>query len=182
MRPRQMKEIVFSYINVKESIFMKPAIAVIVSAIAINLSLPVFANVNPNADVEVLSEAETHVVAAKGNFPAGYCTWYADQMIRIFWSGYKTGTTWQGNAKDWLNNAVAKGLSTSKTPSLYSIAVYGATTKNAYGHVAFVTAVDRLRGTYTIYEMNYTGFNKISTRTLANGSGGILGFITRPAK
>lgn len=152
----------------------------ILGAIAIALSLSAHANLSADGDVEVLSEAQLQEITATGNFPAGYCTWYADQMIRKNWSGTyaKKGTTWQGNASDWLANAKAKGLKTSSTPEKYAIAVFSGPAKE--GHVAFVTGVDTKKKTYTITEMNWKGFNKVSTRTLSYGAGGIKGFIKKP--
>ena len=133
-----------------------------------------------NSDIEVLSEQDTHIIAATGNFESGHCTFYADQMIRKNWSGYAKGTTWQGDAKDWLKNAKAKGLATSSKPSMHAIAVYGPTTKNKYGHVAVVVGVKN--GEYVVSEMNYTGLGKITTRTLSNSADRILGFIPKPVQ
>lgn len=182
MRFKNLIAAICSPSSSKEFPHMKAATAILVSAIAISLPLSASASIDRDADVEVLSEVQLQEIAATGNFPQGYCTWYADQMIRKNWSGTykKNGTTWQGNAKDWLANAKSKGLKTSGKPAKNAIAVYGPTKTNSYGHVAFVTGVNEKKKTYTITEMNWVGLNKVSTRTLSYGAGGIIGFIKKP--
>ena len=163
---------------------MKAAIAVIASAIALNLSSIAHANVSvEHDDVTVVAEQDMPEMSAKGNFPAGYCTWYADSMIRKHWgSAFNKGTSWQGNAKDWLANAAKKGLKTSSKPSKYAIGVFGATKNNEFGHVVFVTDVNDKKKTFTFTEMNYAGLGKTTTRTLSIAKSGAIGFIARPSK
>lgn len=159
----------------------------ILGAIAITLSLSAHANLSADGDVEVLSEAQLQEISATGQYFEGWCTWHADKMIREHWSGKyaKNGTigadgktkSW-GDAKAWLANAKAAGLKTSMTPSKYAIAVYSSS--DPRGHVAFVTGVDTKKKTYTITEMNWKGWNKVSTRTLSYDAGRIMGFIKKP--
>ena len=96
-------------------------------------------------------------------FPYGYCTWYVASKRYI---------PWGGNAGTWLYHAKAAGYSTGKTPRVGAIMV---SSESWWGHVAIVEKVSG--GEFTISEMNYAGFAKRSTRTLATGSRVVKGFI-----
>lgn len=96
-------------------------------------------------------------------FPWGQCTWYVAQKRYI---------PWNGNAKTWLQKAIAYGFATGIEPSIGAIMV---TKENSYyGHVAYVEAVD---GNFvTISEMNLgLGIKKI--RTLHKDDWRITGYI-----
>lgn len=96
-------------------------------------------------------------------FPYGYCTWYVAQKRNI---------PWGGNAGTWLYHAKAAGYATSKTPTVGSIMV---SSESWWGHVALVTSVNS--DSFTVSEMNYKGWAKKSSRTIAKGSRVIKGFI-----
>ncbi len=98
-------------------------------------------------------------------FPAGYCTYYVAKK--------RGDVTWRGNAGTWLNNAKAQGKATGSAPKAGAIVVTG---ESGWGHVGYVENVNK-DGSYTISEMNYSGFGKTSTRTLNSGSGQVKGFI-----
>jgi surface antigen len=104
-------------------------------------------------------------------FPYGQCTW---------WAAYNRRVTWNGNAGDWLVNAKAQGVATAGTPTVGAIVVYPAgRAYSQYGHVAIVTAVDATG--YTVSEMNFTGWGKVDTRTIAWPDRQVSGFIPLPA-
>lgn len=97
------------------------------------------------------------------SFPYGYCTWYVAQ---------KRNVPWGGNAGTWLYHAKAAGYATGRTPTVGSIMV---SSESWWGHVALVTSVSA--DSFTVSEMNYKGWAKKSTRTIAKGSRVIKGFI-----
>ena len=96
-------------------------------------------------------------------FPYGYCTWYVSQRRYI---------PWGGNAGSWLANARASGKATGSTPRPGAIMV---SSESRWGHVAIVESVKG--SSFTISEMNYSGFGRKSTRTLPTGSRVVRGFI-----
>ena len=102
------------------------------------------------------------------HFPFGQCTW---------WAAYNRRVTWTGNAGDWLDNAQAQGVVTSREPSFGAIVVYrrGGRYSALYGHVAVVIAVGS--GTYTVSEMNAVGWGQVSTRRIAWPDWQVDGFI-----
>ena len=101
-------------------------------------------------------------------YPFGQCTW---------WAAYNRRVTWNGNAVEWLANAQSQGVATSAAPSVGAIAVYqrGGTYSPLYGHVAVVIAVSPT--TYTVSEMNFIGWGRVSTRVIAWPDPQIEGFI-----
>ena len=101
-------------------------------------------------------------------FPYGQCTW---------WAAYNRRVSWNGNAGDWLAKAQAQGVPTNSTPSVGAIAVYrpGGGYSDLHGHVAVVIAVGP--GTYTVSDMNFTGWGQVSTRTVGWPDPHIEGFI-----
>lgn len=97
-------------------------------------------------------------------FPKGYCTYYVARKVKI---------TFGGNAKNWLANAKAAGYETGSAPHPGSVVV---TSENKrYGHVAYVKQVTE--DSIVIEEMNFAGWNKISTRTLSLNNPVIRGYI-----
>jgi surface antigen len=96
-------------------------------------------------------------------FPYGYCTWYVASRKYI---------PWGGNAGTWLYHAKAAGYATGKAPRPGSIMV---SSESWWGHVAIVESVSG--GSFTVSEMNYKGWGKKSTRTIAIGSRIVKGFI-----
>ncbi len=115
---------------------------------------------------ESFSTSGRQVTAASGRghrFPYGYCTWYVASKKHIPWSG---------NAGTWLYRAKAMGYATGKKPRVGSIMV---SSESWWGHVAIVEKVSG--NMITISEMNYKGWGKRSTRTLAANSRQIKGFI-----
>ena len=100
-------------------------------------------------------------------FPYGQCTW---------WAAYNHRVTWSGDARDWLANASRQAIPTAQLASVGAIAVYRpGSGYSDYGHVAVVIAASP--GSYTVSEMNFTGWGQVSTRTVAWPDPRIAGFI-----
>ena len=125
----------------------------------------------PVKSAEPMTKREMASVEGKGNFPSGYCTWFVDQQVRKYW-GKSKGTNWQGNAGEWYTNAKAAGAKVGKTAKEKSIIVLN---EGGVGHVAWVKKISGNK--ITIEEMNYVGFNKASTRTIAKDYSKIKGYI-----
>lgn len=107
----------------------------------------------------VIEQAVRSVAASAvtGNtYAYGNCTWYVKNMRPDIPNGL-------GNANTWQSRAAAAGLPVGTEPRVGAVATSAA---GKLGHVALVTAVNP-DGTIVISEMNYTGFNVVSTRTVA---------------
>lgn len=99
------------------------------------------------------------------HFPAGYCTWYVASRRSI---------PWYGNAIDWWDNARPYGYSEGQQPLVGAIMVTRESV--TYGHVAYVESVNH-DGSWTVSEMNFTGWNVKSGRTIRPGQIPLVGFI-----
>lgn len=91
-------------------------------------------------------------------YSAGYCTWYAKNTLGWVPNGW-------GNANQWAYNARNQGYTVSSTPIIGAVAQ---SSGGSLGHVAVVTGISG--DTVTISEMNYQGWNKVSSRTVASSS------------
>jgi surface antigen len=98
------------------------------------------------------------------HFAYGYCTWYVANKRYI---------PWFGNAIDWWPNARAYGRAEGQLPQVGAVMV---TRESGYGHVAYVESVN-LDGSWTVSEMNFTGWNQVSRRTIHFGQIPLVGFI-----
>jgi surface antigen len=98
------------------------------------------------------------------HFAYGYCTWYVANRRFI---------PWFGNAIDWWPNARAYGQAEGVLPKVGAVMV---TRESGYGHVAYVEAVN-LDGSWRVSEMNFAGWNRVSTRTIQPGQVPLVGFI-----
>lgn len=87
----------------------------------------------------------------------GYCTWYVASKRAVPGS-------W-GNARTWYGNAQIAGYGVGSAPRPGAIAWTGA---GYYGHVAYVESVSG--GMVTVSEMNYNGWNRVSSRTVPASS------------
>lgn len=89
----------------------------------------------------------------------GYCTYYVATRRAV-------PSSW-GNANAWFYNAQASGYAVGFSPRPGAIAQtsggYG-----GYGHVAFVESVSG--DMVTVSEMNYAGWNRVSSRTVPASS------------
>ena len=98
------------------------------------------------------------------HFAFGYCTWYVAN---------KRYVPWFGNAIEWWANARAYGFPEGQSPQVGSIMV---TRESGFGHVAYVEAVSS-DGSWTVSEMNFSGWDVVDRRTLRPGQAPVLGFI-----
>lgn len=119
----------------------------------------------------------TDIINAVGNalsYVWGQCTRWVSENLSWIPAGL-------GNAGDWLANAQKKGLPTGSTPEVGSVAVWGAGTISALGHVAIVKSIDTQAQTITVSEENYLGQGITDLRTVSlNNTGGIIGYIYPP--
>jgi surface antigen len=111
----------------------------------------------------------TPVTAAVGNrFAFGYCTWYVFNRVPYI--------PWLGNAWEWFGQAQANGWPTGQSPKPGSIMV---TWESGFGHVAYVESVNG-DGSWNVSEMNFKGWDIVSTRTIKPGGVPLIGFIYPP--
>ena len=97
-------------------------------------------------------------------FAFGYCTWYVANKRYI---------PWLGNAIDWWPNARAYGYAEGQSPQVGAVMV---TRESGYGHVAYVEAVYP-NGSWMVSEMNFIGWDRVSTRVIFPGTVPLVGFI-----
>jgi surface antigen len=97
-------------------------------------------------------------------FAYGYCTWYVANKRYI---------PWLGNAIEWWPNARAYGFAEGQLPRVGAVMV---TRESGYGHVAYVEAVNG-DGSWLVSEMNFVGWNRVSSRTIRPGQIPLVGFI-----
>lgn len=103
----------------------------------------------------------------------GNCTYWV--FIKRKEAGDPIPNTW-GNAADWELNARLQGYKVDQTPTVGSI-MQTANSAHGLGHVAYVTAVDSVTGSWTISEMNAKGLNVVSERTLTVFDARLYNFI-----
>lgn len=101
--------------------------------------------------------APTYYSSDGNTYGYGYCTYYAKSRRPDLPNSL-------GNANTWYIRASALGLPTGTTPRTDAI---GVSTRGYLGHVVYVESVNG--STITISEMNYEGWNVISTRTANAG-------------
>lgn len=111
--------------------------------------------------------------ASAGNrYAPGNCTWYAYERRQEL--GMPVGSFW-GNANTWAANATAAGYLVDHTPkpgAVFQTAGGG----GGYGHVAIVEQV-KPNGDVVLSEMNYAGFNVVSSRTISAGQAASYNYI-----
>ncbi len=111
--------------------------------------------------------------ASAGNkYAAGNCTWWVYEKRLA--AGKPIGSFW-GNAYSWDDSARAAGNRVDHNPEVGSILQTDAG-GGGYGHVAYVTGVNA-DGSVDISEMNYKGYNVVSTRHIPASSVGSFHFI-----
>lgn len=115
------------------------------------------------------ASANRALASAGNRYAPGNCTWYAYE--RRMQLGRPIGSFW-GNGTAWASSARAAGFTVNNTPLPGSIMQNG----GGYGHVAIVESVDGA-GNVTVSEMNYAGYNVISSRTLSAGQAAGYNFI-----
>lgn len=103
-------------------------------------------------------------IYAGNRYAYGYCTWYA--YNRRAELGRPIGSNW-GNAATWATYARAAGFRVDKTPEPGAVFQTAAGWSGA-GHVGIVERVNP-DGSFVTSEMNYGGWNRISSRTITAG-------------
>lgn len=110
--------------------------------------------------------------ASVGNkYDYGYCTWYA--YNRRAELGRPVGSFW-GNAATWASYARGSGYLVNNTPQVGAVMQAGG--YGGFGHVAVVESVGA-DGSVTVSEMNYAGWNVLSTRTIPAGQASSYNYI-----
>lgn len=114
----------------------------------------------------------TRITIFAGNgYDYGYCTWYA--FNRRAELGHPVGSNW-GNAISWASYARSAGFRVDNTPEAGAVLQAGG--YYGLGHVAIVERVNG-DGSITLSEMNYAGWNVISSRTLSAGQAAAYNYI-----
>ena len=110
--------------------------------------------------------------ASVGNrYAAGNCTWYAYE--RRLALGRPIGSFW-GNANTWDDSARAAGFVVNNVPAPGAI-IQNDWGGGGYGHVGIVERVDG-QNIY-VSDMNYAGYNVISSRAISIAEAGRYKFI-----
>lgn len=101
-------------------------------------------------------------VYAGNRYAYGYCTYYAYNKRAA--AGKVIGSNW-GNATTWASLARASGFAVDKTPRAGDV-FQSSGGWGGYGHVGYVEGVNA-DGSIYVSEMNYAGWNRVSTRTIS---------------
>lgn len=101
----------------------------------------------------------------------GYCTWWAANRRSATGRAIPSNL---GNASTWLSRASSAGLATGRAPR--AGAVIWTHPRDFYGHVGYVESVNG-DGSVNISEMNTTGWNRVSRRTLTAGEAAGYSYI-----
>ncbi len=102
----------------------------------------------------------------------GYCTYYAYNKRAA--AGRPVGSNW-GNATTWAALAMASGFSVDNSPRAGDV-FQTSGGWGGYGHVGYVEKVNG-DGSILVSEMNYAGWNVVSSRTLSRGEASSYNFI-----
>jgi len=118
------------------------------------------------------SASRSWLTASVGNrYAPGNCTWYAyERRLQL---GRPIGSFW-GHARAWSTSARAAGFLVNNTPAPGAI-IQNAWGGYGYGHVGIVERVDG-QNIY-VSDMNYAGYNVISSRTIPLAEAGRYSFI-----
>lgn len=112
------------------------------------------------------------VVYAGNRYAYGYCTWYAYNKRAA--AGRVIGSNW-GNATTWAALARASGFAVDKAPQAGDV-FQTSGGWGGYGHVGYVEAVNP-DGSILVSEMNYAGWNRVSSRTIPADQVGLYNYI-----
>lgn len=116
--------------------------------------------------------AVARTVFAGNKYAYGYCTWHA--YNRRAELGRQVGSNW-GNANTWASYARAAGFRVDKTPAAGAV-FQTASGWYGFGHVGVVERVNS-DGSFVVSEMNYTAWNRITSRTISAAETGQYNFI-----
>ncbi len=112
------------------------------------------------------------VVFAGNRYAYGYCTYYAFNKRAA--AGRPVGSNW-GNATTWAALARASGFAVDKNPQAGDV-FQTSGGWGGYGHVGYVERVNE-DGSVLVSEMNYAGWNRVSSRTISPDQVGLFNFI-----
>lgn len=162
--PEDVPELIFCYRCSNTSAVLRPSAVSKVVAVATTQSV---APTNSEVELSAIEAGDWVDLEDAHEFPVGFCTYYVAKKVKI---------TFGGNAVHWLSNAKAAGYATGDIPAAGAIvSMHGVGRYAKYGHVAFV---ERVEGENIIVsEMNYTGWNQISSRSIPVSSLDIRGYI-----
>lgn len=112
------------------------------------------------ARIKALQDMFVHVKRYAGDsagnlYAFGNCTWYVKNKRPDLPNNL-------GNANTWYSMAAADGFSVGSAPKKGAV---GTTTRGWLGHVVYVEGVSLDGSTVYISEMNYAGFDVVSTRS-----------------
>ncbi len=114
--------------------------------------LPV-AEVTVQNSGSVVSSATPAPIPVAGNrYVRGYCTWYVKNRRPDMPNNL-------GNAINWVSRAAAQGFATGSVPLAGAVGQQG-------NHVVYVESVNG-DGTVTVSDMNFDGWNVVTTRTVS---------------
>lgn len=111
-------------------------------------------------------------IFAGNRYAYGYCTWYAYNKRASI--GRPVASNW-GNATTWASLAASSGFTVDKTPRAGAV-FQTSGGWGGYGHVGFVEKVNP-NGSIVVSEMNYAGWNVISSRTISASEIALYSFI-----
>lgn len=112
------------------------------------------------------------VLYAGNRYAYGYCTYYAYNKRAA--AGRPVGSNW-GNATTWAALARASGFAVDKSPRAGDV-FQTSGGWGGYGHVGYVERVNP-DGSIFVSEMNYAGWNRISTRTISADQVSLFNYI-----
>ena len=111
-------------------------------------------------------------VSAGNAYAYGNCTWYSyERRLEL---GRPIGSFW-GNAATWASFARGSGYTVNNTPAPGAI-MQDSWSAGGYGHVGIVESMNP-DGSFLLSEMNYSGWNVVSTRTISAGEARNYNFI-----
>ncbi len=145
-------------------ISFKKEITIVLVSLAVIVSLPVVALasvVGAQPAKDMAATLYTGPISVTNSYDFGFCTYWAS--LRREQDGHPIPNNW-GNANTWAFNAIAQGFKVGRIPVAGSIMQ---TTAGPLGHVAYVESVSSIDGSWTISEMNFKGWDVVSTRTLS---------------
>jgi surface antigen/peptidoglycan hydrolase CwlO-like protein len=124
-------------------------------------------------DLQLSGQRTVNTSSPCGNhFAFGYCTYYVATRRCI---------PWFGDAWQWWGAAAAYGYSEGHVPVRGAVAVWGRYGSSPDGHVAYVEAVGPSSGvpagSFLVSEMNYSGWDRVDQRVVADNAPGLVGFI-----
>ncbi len=109
---------------------------------------------------------------AGNRYAFGYCTYYAYNKRAA--AGRPVGSNW-GNATTWAALARASGFAVDKAPQAGDV-FQTSGGWGGYGHVGYVERVND-DGSILVSEMNYAGWNVVSSRTVSADQVGSMNYI-----